>query len=43
VELIKAISVHIDGSGGGKADAAMAGGKNPMGFDKATAELQRLL
>ena len=43
VELIKAISPHIDGSGGGKKDSAMAGGKNPVGFDKATLELQRLL
>jgi alanyl-tRNA synthetase len=43
VDLIKAICVHIDGSGGGKADAAMAGGKNPAGFDKATTELRNLL
>lgn len=42
-DFVKAIGVHIEGSGGGKPDSAMAGGKNPSGFEKATAEIKHLL
>ena len=42
-DFVKAIGVHIEGSGGGKPDSAMAGGKNPAGFEKATSEIKRLL
>lgn len=43
VEIIKTLAVHIEGSGGGKADMATAGGKNPLGFDKAAQELKRII
>ncbi len=39
-DLIKKISVHIDGSGGGRPDQAQAGGNKPEGLDKALEELK---
>lgn len=37
------ISPHVEGRGGGKPDGAMAGGKNPAGFDKAVNALKEIL
>jgi alanyl-tRNA synthetase len=41
--LIKEISPCIEGSGGGKAESAQAGGKNPKGIDEAFKKIRRLL
>lgn len=42
-KLIKEVAPHIGGGGGGKADSAQAGGKNPKGLDKALSTLKTLL
>lgn len=38
-QLIREVSSHIQGGGGGQAFFATAGGKNPQGLDKAIAEI----
>ncbi len=42
-QLIKNIAPHIEGSGGGKADSAQAGGKNPEGIAPALAAAKQWL
>ena len=38
-QLIREVSSHIQGGGGGQAFFATAGGKNPQGLDRAIAEI----
>jgi alanyl-tRNA synthetase len=42
-ELVRALGPLVGGGGGGSAEVAQAGGKNPAGLDDALAEAQRLL
>jgi alanyl-tRNA synthetase len=42
-ELVRALGPLVGGGGGGTAEVAQAGGKNPGGLDDALAEAQRLL
>ena len=42
-ELVRALGPLVGGGGGGSAEVAQAGGKNPGGLDDALAEAQRLL
>ena len=42
-KLIKEISPHIGGGGGGRPEMAQAGGKNPEGIEKALSTLKNLL
>ena len=43
VKLIKEVSSHIAGGGGGKADSAQAGGKKPEGSEAALTAMVSLL
>ena len=43
VQIIKEISPLIGGSGGGKAESAQAGGKDPSGFGKAFLKAKELV
>ncbi|MDP2906062.1 MAG: alanine--tRNA ligase [Candidatus Omnitrophota bacterium] len=42
-KMITALSAHIGGSGGGRADFAQAGGGNPEGLDGAFDELKKII
>lgn len=42
-ELVRQIAPMIDGRGGGRADMAQAGGKNPEGFPDAFDELKKMI
>jgi alanyl-tRNA synthetase len=42
-DLVKALSVEVDGRGGGKADLAQGSGKDPTGIDAALAAVHRAI
>ena len=42
-ELVRALGAMVGGGGGGSAELALAGGKDPSRIDAALAEAQRLL